>query len=82
MSKTATARRSFTRIAAIGAALEIGAADGLCLHRPGRGRIRPVRPLCRPSEARLTMVVAVLYIAATVVVSVYMLVALIRPEDF
>jgi len=28
------------------------------------------------------MVVAALYIAATVAVSVYMLVALLRPEDF
>jgi len=28
------------------------------------------------------MVVAVLYIAATVAVTVYMLVALLRPEDF
>jgi len=28
------------------------------------------------------MIVAVLYIAATVAVTVYMLVALLRPEDF
>jgi len=28
------------------------------------------------------MVVAVLYVAATVAVTVYMLVALLRPEDF
>jgi hypothetical protein len=61
---------------------DIGAADGFRLHRPGRGRLRPVRPLCRPFEARLSMIVAGLYIVATVAVSVYMLVALLRPEDF
>ena len=30
----------------------------------------------------MTMVVAVLYIVATVAVTVYMLAALLRPEDF
>jgi hypothetical protein len=60
----------------------LGASDGFRLHRPGRGRLRPVRPLRRSPEARLTMIVAGLYIAATVAVSVYMLAALLRPEDF
>jgi hypothetical protein len=67
---------------AIASPPDIGAADGPRLHRLGCGRIRPVRRLRRPLEARLTMVVAVLYIAATVAVTVYMLVALLRPEDF
>ena len=69
-------------VPAMSSLLEIGAADGPRLHRCGRGDVRPVRHLRRPAEARLTMVVAVLYIAATVAVTVYMLVALLRPEDF
>jgi hypothetical protein len=66
----------------IGSAPDIGASDGPRLHRRWRGHVRPVRPLCRPLEARLSMLVAGLYIAATVAVTVYMLVALLRPEDF
>jgi CHASE1-domain containing sensor protein len=68
--------------AVIKTAPDIGAADGSRLHRPWRGDFRPVRPLRRPVEARLSMLVAGLYIAATVAVTVYMLVALLRPEDF
>jgi hypothetical protein len=82
MRLIATNRRSFTPAAAMPSPLETGAADGSRLHRRGRGHVRPVRRLCRPIEARLTMIVAVLYIAATVAVTVYMLVALLRPEDF
>jgi hypothetical protein len=61
---------------------QIGAADGPCLHRPWRGHVRPVRGLRRPVEGRLTMIVAAVYIAATIAVTVYMLVALLRPENF
>jgi len=61
---------------------QMGAADGLCLHRRRRGHVRPVRRLRRSPEARLSMLVAGLYIAATVAVTLYMLAALLRPEDF
>ena len=57
-------------------------SDGLHLHRRWRGHVRPVRHLRRSSEADLTMVVAALYIVATVAVTIYMLAALLRPEDF
>jgi hypothetical protein len=60
----------------------LGASDGFRLHRRRRGHVRPVRRLRPAFEARLTMIVAGLYIAATVAVSVYMLAALLRPEDF
>jgi hypothetical protein len=82
MPAIATDRRSFMPVPAMPQLLDIGAADGPRLHRIGRRDLRPVRHLRRPVEARLTMVVAVLYIAATVAVTVYMLVALLRPEDF
>jgi hypothetical protein len=48
----------------------------------GRGDVRPVRHLRPPPAAGLTMVVAVIYIVATVAVTIYMLAALLRPEDF
>jgi hypothetical protein len=67
---------------AIAAAPDIGVADGLRFHRRWRGHVRSVRHLRRSLEARLSMLVAGLYIAATVAVTVYMLVALLRPEDF
>ncbi|MDR3512485.1 MAG: potassium-transporting ATPase subunit F [Caulobacteraceae bacterium] len=57
-------------------------SDGLRLHRRWRGHVRPVRHLRRAFEARVTMVVAVIYIVATVAVTIYMLAALLRPEDF
>jgi hypothetical protein len=57
-------------------------SDGFRLSRRRRGHVRPLRRLRRLVEARLTMVVAAIYIAATVAVTVYMLVALLRPEDF
>jgi hypothetical protein len=59
-----------------------GGSDGLCLYRSRRGHVRPVRPVCSPFEARLIMIVAVIYIAAAVGVAVYMLAALLRPEKF
>src|SRR5579859_1724132 len=49
------------------------------------GRCRPVRglrPLRRAAEARVTMLVVVLYVAGAVVVTVYMLAALLRPDKF
>jgi hypothetical protein len=61
---------------------DIGAADGFHLPRRRGGHVRPVRHLRRPFEARLSMLVAGLYVIATVAVTVYMLVALLRPEDF
>jgi hypothetical protein len=56
--------------------------DGRRLHRRRRGHVRPVRPLRRAAEAGLTMIVAILYLVATVGVTIYMLAALLRPEDF
>jgi hypothetical protein len=57
-------------------------SHGLRLHRHRRGDVRPLRHLRRPAAAGLTMVVAVIYIVATVGVTIYMLAALLRPEDF
>jgi hypothetical protein len=56
--------------------------DGSRIHCPRRSGVRPVRRLRRPFEARLSMIVAGLYIAACVAVTAYMLAALLRPEDF
>jgi hypothetical protein len=66
----------------IGSPPEFGAADGLRLHRCRRGDVRAVRHLRHPLEAGLSMLVSGLYIVATVAVTIYMLVALLRPEDF
>jgi len=56
--------------------------DGHRVHGGRRRVLRGVRPLCLFAEARLTMVVTVLYAAGAVVVTVYMLAALLRPDKF
>jgi hypothetical protein len=49
----------------------------------GRGRaLRDVRPVRGSAEARLTLLITLLYVAGAVGVSVYMLVALLRPDKF
>jgi hypothetical protein len=44
--------------------------------------VRGLRALRRSVEARLKMLVTVLYVAGAVVVTVYMLAALLRPDKF
>ncbi len=56
--------------------------DGSRLCGGRRRAFRGVRPLCRAVEARLTMLVTVLYVAGAVAVTVYMLAALLRPDKF
>jgi hypothetical protein len=57
-----------------------------CVRRdlPGcRGRGAPdLRRLCGALEARLTMLMILLYAAGAVAIAVYMIAALIRPEKF
>jgi hypothetical protein len=57
-------------------------SHGPRLHRRRRSDLRPVRALRRRAEADLTMIVAGIYIIATVAVTIYMFAALLRPEDF
>jgi hypothetical protein len=58
------------------------APHGRRLPRRGRDHVRPVRHLCRPSEEGLSMILDIIYIAATVGVAIYMLWALLAPEKF
>jgi hypothetical protein len=66
----------------ITAAPTFGASDGFRSHCARRRDLRRVRDLRRAAEARLTMVVGAIYIAAAVGVTIYMLWALLRPEKF
>jgi hypothetical protein len=61
---------------------DLESIDGFRLCRPRPGVIRRLWPLRRIPEADLTMIVAVLYAAGAIGVSVYMLVALLRPDKF
>jgi hypothetical protein len=47
-----------------------------------RGDLRHLRPLCRAPETDLSMIVAGIYIVATIAITIYMFAALLRPEDF
>lgn len=51
---------------------------------PGRSNsdLRHLRRLCGASEARLTMLMILLYAAGGVAIAVYMVAALLRPEKF
>jgi len=59
-----------------------GATHGYRLHCLGRRDLRGVRPLCRPLEAHLTMIVSLIYAAGAIVITLYMLAALLRPDKF
>jgi len=52
------------------------------LHRRGSCRAPAVRRLRRAAEARLTMLMILLYAAGGVAIAVYMVAALLRPEKF
>lgn len=56
--------------------------DGLHLSGRRRRLVRGVRRLRHPTAASLTMVLTVLYVAGAVVITAYMLVALLRPDKF
>jgi hypothetical protein len=47
-----------------------------------RGYLRAIRPLYSSAEAYLTMIIGIVYGAATIAIAIYMLVVLIRPEKF
>jgi K+-transporting ATPase KdpF subunit len=51
---------------------------------PGGGSRRPpdLRRLRHPAEARLTMLMILLYAAGGVAIAIYMVAALLRPEKF
>jgi hypothetical protein len=76
------ANRTLTAGAGIRALPRSGANDGSRLSRGGRGDLRHVCPLRRAPEADLSMIVAGIYIIATIAVTIYMFAALLRPEDF
>jgi hypothetical protein len=50
--------------------------------RPRRRPVSRVRPLCRPPEEALSMIVAIIYAAAAVAIGIYMVAALVRPDKF
>lgn len=74
-------RRSLTPIGIKQQARRRRPVRGRLVSGRGRGAVRPVRSLCPAVEARL-MILDLLYIAATVGVAIYMLVALLGPETF
>jgi hypothetical protein len=76
------AHRTLTCDADIRAPPRNGANDGSRLSRGGRGDLRRLRPLRRAPETDLKMIVAGIYIVATIAVTIYMFAALLRPEDF
>jgi hypothetical protein len=82
MSWRPHAHRTLTGDADIRAAPRSGANDGSCLSRGGRGDLRRLCPLRRAPETDLSMIVAGIYIVATIAVTIYMFAALLRPEDF
>jgi hypothetical protein len=56
--------------------------DGSRVSGGRRRAIRGLRRLRHPAAAGLTMVLTVLYVAGAVVITAYMLVALLRPDKF
>jgi hypothetical protein len=82
MSSGPDAHRTLTGDADIPAAPRSGANDGSRLSRGGRGDLRRLCPLRRAPETDLSMIVAGIYIVATIAVTIYMFAALLRPEDF
>lgn len=62
--------------------LTSGACNGPRIRGARRRRLHRVRRLRNPPEGGVSMIVALLYGAAAIGVGVYMLWALIKPEQF
>jgi hypothetical protein len=74
----------FTVIGSISVAIR---SSGECCDRSDlsggrRRRPPPLRRLRRPSEARIAMLMILLYAAGGVGIAIYMIAALLRPEKF
>jgi hypothetical protein len=52
------------------------------LFGPGCRGPADLRRLCGPAEARLTMLMILIYAAGGVAIAIYMIAALLRPEKF
>jgi hypothetical protein len=59
-----------------------GVFNGYRLYRRWPRNFRRLWPVRHSAQARLIMIVSVLYVAGAVGITVYMLVALLRPDKF
>jgi hypothetical protein len=75
-------RRAFTASTAKISIREIGVFDGYRLHCRWPRHFCRLRPLRHFAQARLIMIVSILYVVGAIGITVYMLVALLRPDKF